>query len=98
MNIYEMYVANGDACGFWVQRDSWGNCKALIVSVGGKFSGELQGVAPYFNNQEVEAEVYSFDGRRVPEDYRNGRLSCAGTYSYRLVSGPDQVKKKRTWR
>jgi len=45
-NIYQMYVANGNKVGFWVQRNSWSWQTALITSIGGQSEGELEGLPP----------------------------------------------------
>lgn len=77
VNIYQMYVANGNKAGFWVKRNSWSWQTALVVSVGGKAEGELEGKPPYFNNPKVKA-LMGGTGREV-------ELTCPGTYGYAQV-------------
>lgn len=81
-NIYQMYVANGNKAGFWVQRNSWSWQTALITSVGGQAEGELEGQPPYFKNQKVKGRMGG-QGREVD-------ISCPGTYGYRRVDSPEQ--------
>ena len=77
INIYQMYLANGNKAGFFVRRNSWSNKIAKIVTVGGKTCGELAGRAPYFDNPKVFGK---FDD--------NGSIfevTCAGTFAYTLI-------------
>ena len=76
-NIYQMYVANGNRAGFWVQRDSWSWKSALIVSIGGNAEGPLEGNPPYFQNQKVMGKMGG-EGREV-------EITSPGTYGYRRV-------------
>ncbi len=76
-NIYQMYVANGNRAGFWVQRDSWSWKSAQIVSIGGKAEGPLEGNPPYFQNQKVIGKMGGV-GREV-------EITSPGTYGYRRV-------------
>lgn len=77
-NIYQMYVANGNKTGFWVQRKSWSlHTKALITFIGGKAEGELEGISPYFNNQKVKGRLGG-TGQEI-------EISCPGTYGYKKV-------------
>ncbi len=76
-NIYQMYVANGNRAGFWVQRDSWSWKSALIVSIGGNAEGPLEGNPPYFQNQKVMGKMGGV-GREV-------EITSPGTYGYRRV-------------
>lgn len=83
MNIYQMYVANGNRAGFWVRRNSWSWQSALIISVGGMTEGELSGPPPYFNNPPV---VGRMEGRG-----KDFSISCPGTYGYQLIEpSPEQ--------
>ena len=75
-NIYQMYVANGNKAGFWVQRNSW-SYTALITSVGGKSEGELDGMPPYFKNQKVKG--------RMGGSGKEFEISCPGTYGYKMI-------------
>lgn len=73
MNVYEMYVANGNSAGFLVKRKNW-RSPVRVVSIGGQSSGPLVGTPPYYGNPVVL--IY---GGKV--------LSCPGTFQYELVSG-----------
>ena len=73
-NIYQMYVANKNRVGFWVQRDSWGWKTALITSIGGQAEGFLEGSPPYFKNQKVMGKMGG-TGREF-------EITCPGTYGY----------------
>lgn len=85
-NIYEMYVANGNASGFWVQRDSWGpRTVARILSVDGKESGALRGRAPYYGNPDVLCEFY-LNGNL---NNASKQLPCPGTFGYIQIKQPD---------
>ena len=86
MNIYQMYVANGNKAGFYVVRDSWGNTIAEITTVGGKKEGMLPGKPPYYGNPPVKADIYKKDtGSKINT---NATISCPGTYAYTLVEDP----------
>lgn len=99
MNVYQMYVANGNRAGFWVSRDTWGRTIARIVAIDGRAEGELAGSAPYFRRQAVLAEFYSYEGEQWirKADWGQGEdgrglgefLRCAGTYRYSLLESVD---------
>lgn len=79
MNIYQMYVNNGNKAGFRVRRDSWARTRtALILSVDGKSSGKLKGRPPYYGDPPVIGDL---DG--VGEI----KISCPGSYTYTLLEG-----------
>lgn len=83
-----MYYANGKKFGFWIQRDSWGNTIARVVSIEGVTEGqEINGKKPYHGNPKVFAEFYK------EEDKNNchagnldniSEVSCPGNYSYSM--------------
>mgnify|MGYP000203386115 CR=1 FL=1 len=78
MNIYEMYILNGDV-DFWVVRHTWGKCIARIVYVGG-----LKTPAPYYGNPEVLMDLYSAEtGEIIKQDER---MSCPGTSQYTWIT------------
>lgn len=81
LNIYEMYVKNGNKAGFWVKRNSWSWQSALIVSIDGKTEGELEGNPPYFNNVRVKAKMGG-TGKLID-------ISCPGTYAYTQLGTGD---------
>jgi hypothetical protein len=58
INIYQMYVLNGNRCGFWVKRATWAADVARITSIDGRFAGPLSGEPPSFNYPKVKADVY----------------------------------------
>ena len=60
MNVYEMYVANGNEAGFWVMSKDWRNVLAEVVTVAGRTSGEVEGEPPYFDNPPVMANFWTF--------------------------------------
>jgi hypothetical protein len=86
MNIYEMYIDNGNGAGFWVKRNSWGNTCALVNMVGGRGSGALPGDAPYFLNVAVHADVFELATGRPKEC--NILLSGPGTFAYERIEAP----------
>lgn len=77
LNIYQMYLANGNKAGFFVKRDSWSSQVAEVISIDGKSSGELTGKPPYFNNPKVFG--------RFQTDGKVFEITCAGTYGYSLI-------------
>lgn len=96
MNIFDMYKENGNSCGFFVQRHSWGKMIAKVISIGDVKSGSISkyGRAPYYNaaKELVVCEMYSLKMERIVPTYRICRddpmkfyLSCPGTYSYSMV-------------
>ena len=82
LNIYQMYVANGEKTGFFVRRDSWGSVYARIRTIGGQEEGPLAGEPPYHGNPEVIMDVFSNDGTLKNE---NEVMSCPGTYAYSQI-------------
>lgn len=89
MNIYEMYVANGNRAGFFVCRNSWNleGSAALVVSVGGRIEGKLSGEPPYYGNPVVLADVV-YANRPDRPVLHNQKLGCPGTYAYTRISPP----------
>ena len=92
MNIYEMYVQEGNRCGFWVRRNSWTNNIARVTSIAGKFGGELARKPPYFGNPKVRGDIYlEATGEmrwNVGGSGRNMEITAAGTGGYVLVPTP----------
>jgi hypothetical protein len=78
MNIYQMYVANGNKVGFKVKRNSWSTKTAIITSIDGEKEGLLNGEPPYFDNPKVKG-IMSGTNYEV-------ELTCAGTYGYHLIT------------
>lgn len=59
MNVYEMYHYNDCKYGFYVMRGTWKTVVAKILSIAGTKEGErIFGRAPFFQGQEVIAEIY----------------------------------------
>ena len=81
MNIYQMYAANGNRCGFYVRRDSWSHPEtyALVLTIDGKEEGPLPGFPPYHKNAGVSARIW-YQGKPAV-----GRLSCAGSHAYSQI-------------
>ncbi len=75
-NIYQMYTANSESAGFWVQRESWGNTCACAVSVAGQIDGPLPGKPPYHGNPEVITDVYDIHTGEMKSP--EAVLSCPG--------------------
>ncbi len=80
LNIYQMYGANGNRAGFWVQRNSWSWKTALVTSVGGQTEGPLEGDPPYFKNQRVMGKMGGMGGEF--------EITSPGTYGYTRVVDP----------
>lgn len=86
MNIYQMYCANGNQAGFYVQRDTWGNTYAQITKVAGKTRGPLAGIPPYYGNPLVHCDLYNLATGELIDC--NAQLSCPGNYSYIQIAKP----------
>ena len=55
VNLYDMYLANDLALGFWVKRRSWGNLCARVT-----FVGELERNAYRYGLPSVRADLFCF--------------------------------------
>ena len=64
MNIYSLYVQNGNRAGFWIQHRKWQNKCAQVHSIGGVCSGNLPGRPPNYQDAPVAASCF---------DVRSGR-------------------------
>lgn len=84
MNVYEMYVANGNRAGFWIKRNSWGSTVGQVTRVQGLAEGPLFGNPPYYDGGKVHVTMY-WQGWKKETD---AVLSCPGTYAYSRVSPP----------
>jgi hypothetical protein len=84
VNVYQMWLENGNRAGFVIERDSWGNWRAIVRSIGGQVEGKLGGRAPYYGNPEVIVDVFDRSSGEVLK--AAFPLSCPGTYAYSLVS------------
>lgn len=90
MNIYDMYKENGNKVGFWIQRDTWGNHIAQVVSIDLNLDGSLPGVSPYHNNTFVLVDIYDLRTGKLSENWNGGAkqflLSTPGSYGYKKAS------------
>jgi hypothetical protein len=59
VNIYEMYVQNGNRADFWVRRAKWTTVIARVVDVASKTEGPLTGTPPYYGNPSVTAQFFN---------------------------------------
>ena len=85
MNVYQMYVSNGNQAGFFIRRNSWSDDSFFLVKkIGRKSKGVLDGVPPYFENQRVTGDYY-FKGQLYDS---KAVVSCAGTFGYSLIPNP----------
>ena len=88
-NIYEMYVANGNKAGFWVQRDGWEAHVAQVISISGETEGPLRGKPPYYGNPHVVMDLYDTWDRKLKAV--GADLSCPGSDGYWLVDKPNWI-------
>lgn len=93
MNVYEMYVNNGEKAGFYIQRETWGNTIACVTTVGGCSTGPLSGKPPYFERQEVLAIFFNL---HTGEYLNESPVSSPGTYAYHLVGAASLPPWART--
>lgn len=77
INIYQMYITNGNKAGFLVRRNSWSDQTATIISIAGKTEGILDGTSPYFNHAKVMARMNG-TGDLI-------EISDPGTYNYSQI-------------
>lgn len=91
MNVFQMYVENGNRAGFWIRRNSWGNTAAFVLSVQGKREGDLEGVPPYYGDPLVVADVYDLHRPLLKE--LHSVVRCPGTYTYQRFAGPSWAKR-----
>lgn len=87
-NIYEMYVRNGNKAGFWVVRDSWSDCVAIIRTVDRKQAGALTGAPPYYGNPPVRGGLWDWKLKRWRQKYFD--VTSPGTYAYRRLPKSSQ--------
>lgn len=85
MNIYEMYIHNGNKCGFKVRRNNWPQTGfAIVISIDGKKEGELDGKPPYFGNPKVIA--WHVNDKKIRP------LLSPGTYNYTFLEHGEPKK------
>jgi hypothetical protein len=73
MNIYALYVRNGNRAGFWVQHRSWSNLCAYVGLVAGQESGSLPASPPL--HEQAPVQIHAFD-------VRSGRPAPPSTYPF----------------
>jgi hypothetical protein len=92
LNIYLMYVRNGNRCGFWVKRNSWLRNIARVTNIAGKWEGLLEGNPPYFTNPKVRGDIYEEATGEMRwasgGSSKNQELTSPGTYGYHLIPTP----------
>jgi hypothetical protein len=82
LNVFQMYVANGERPGFWLRRTTWSNTCAKVTSV-----GELTGPPPYFGNPKVFADI--FDLQTGERKDIGAKIAAPGTYKiWRQIEPP----------
>lgn len=90
-NVYQMYSHNCNTVGFWIQRESWGNIVARVLSIDGQASGALPGKPPYYGIPKVIVAIYASADGTLKDSAT--LLSCPGNYSYREIEPPEWVTK-----
>jgi hypothetical protein len=69
MNIYRLYIQNGNSAGFWIQHRTWQNVCAQVRTIAGQSRGVLPGVSPSHANAEVRVERFDVrSGRPLAND------------------------------
>jgi len=85
LNIYQMYIQNGNKAGFYVMRNSWSNHYVKVIEIDGKAAGKLPGEPPYHDNPPVIGELFSLSTGRCIK--KREVLTCPGTFGYSLLAG-----------
>lgn len=89
MNIYGMYVQNGNQAGFWVVRAKWRNVIARVTDVASKTAGPIEGHPPYYGNPSVTAQFFNRHTGEPQAGWKDESferaLPCPGSYAYTLV-------------
>lgn len=82
VNLYDMYIANGTAPGFWVKRRTWGDLCAQIT-----FIGELDRHAHCYGHPPVRADLFSFSSRELKQ--AGAEIMFAGAHkTWRQIPPP----------
>lgn len=82
LNVFQMYVANGEQTGFWLRRTTWDNTCAKVTSV-----GPLTGPPPYYGNPKVFGDIFELKSGKLKEV--GARIPVPGTYkSWRRIDAP----------
>jgi len=93
MNIYRLYIQNGNRAGFWIQHRSWQNKCAQVVSIEGLSSGILPNELA---TRAATVEVRCFDvrsGRPVPAMVSTGAPEDRGFV--RIAEPPWSLRSSR---
>ncbi|GGZ39029.1 hypothetical protein [Asticcacaulis endophyticus] len=86
LNVFQMYVANGEQPGFWLKRTTWDNTVAQVTSV-----GPFTAAAPYYGNPEVCADIYELSSGALKE--LGAKIPVPGTYkTWRQIDPPRWAK------
>ena len=67
VNVYQLYVANGNKADFFVTHPGYDPAIYHIKKVAGKSAGALKGSPPGFGNPPVEADGYEMNGEPLGE-------------------------------
>jgi hypothetical protein len=65
MNIYRLYIENGNRAGFWVQHRTWRDRCAQVLSIDGQNLGRLPGSSPAHNHAAVVIQCFDVRGGRA---------------------------------
>ena len=86
MNVYEMFVANGEQVGFWLTRTTWRDLCARVT-----FVGKFKGPAPYFGNPRVSGDLFYLRSGQLKQ--ANADIPSPGTYkTWRQIPAPSWSK------
>jgi hypothetical protein len=86
LNVFQMFVANGERPGFWLRRTTWGNTCAQVTSV-----GPVKGPPPYYGNPTVVADTYDLQTGELKE--RGAKVAVPGTYkTWRQIDPPSWAR------
>lgn len=86
LNVFQMFVANGERPGFWLRRMTWGNTCAQVTSV-----GPFTGPAPYYGNPVVIADIYDLRTGELKES--GAKVAVPGTYkTWRQIDSPSWAR------
>jgi hypothetical protein len=82
LNVFQMFVANGERPGFWLRRTTWGNTCAQVTSV-----GPFKGPPPYYGNPVVIVDIYDLETGELKES--GVKVAVPGTYkTWRQIDPP----------
>lgn len=84
LNVFQMFVANGERPGFWLRRTTSGNTCAQVTSV-----GPFNGPPPYYGNPLVSADIYDLLTGELKE--RGARIAVPGTLQDLAANRPPKL-------